>query len=299
MSFGFGDLITIMVLEDGLKHLASHPDHLQFILKPLGCGDMKDFVGANHIIDCINFVTKNRIYLAPYYQEDLGKLPSIVTVARQGETQQFIGDYGSSFVSQAVLPPVVYKEFTISGFEDGRQSLLVPAATKIEDYVWPNIWISNGTFLAQVDHILVREGEDTKVALKKAVPEMTAFTGWKAQSGDRSRAYEVHSSMDEIEINAKLTTTGDYTVHRLLSIVTRYCLKRGRPIFNAYGLQVATFNQSMPIKEEEQPPVFSTVFTIRGKYTESWIAAECQVTDGKLDIDYIATSEGKADVELE
>jgi len=291
-----------MVIEDGLAHLAAHPDHLNFILSPFfKHRAIREYVGAKHISDCVSYVVNNRIYVAPYYQADLGKVPSIVTVARQGEEQQFLGDLGDYQKNCVVLPPIKYFDFIIDGIEDDRTSLLVPEELKVEEQLWPRIWVANGSFKAQVDYIQVRPGLSTKIALKTKVPDQINYTGWSAQSGEREKGYEIHASLDSVEVNAVLTTTGDYTVHRLMSIVTRYCLKRGRLLFDHYGFQVPQISQGMPVKEEEQPPVYSTVFTIRGKLTEHWIANEFDYIDesAKLTLDYIAESEGKKDVKLE
>lgn len=301
--FGISDIIAVIVIEDGLKHLSANPDELNFILSPfVRHKAIRDYVGIEHITQCVEFVTQNRVYVAPYYEADMAKLPSIVTVASQGEQQQFLNDYGQNRGECVVLPPIKYADFVIEGFEDNRTVLLVPEALQIEKVLWPNITVANGSFAAHVDYIQVRSGQPTRVALKNsAAPEMIPFTGWVAQSGSRESGVEMHASIDSTIVNAQLTTTGDYSVHRLMSIVTRYCLKRGRLLFDYYGLQTAKFSQGMPILLSDQPPIYQTTFTISGQFTEHWIANRYEMGDdsGKLVLDYMAQSPGKADVELE
>lgn len=299
--FGIADLITVVVVEDGLQHLRKHPDQLNFILSPFTCQPrIRELVGARHLGDCVSFVTENRLHVAPYYEADLQKVPSLVIVSRTSEDQQFIGDYG--YQTQArFFDPFVYTTFDIVGLEEDRRVLFVPKALHIEEKIWPNVWVKNGAFQTQVEGIHVREDADTRVLVKDAVPAGTNFAGWTAQSSARRVGYEVHSDIEGVEVTCKLTTSGDYSVHRLMGLVVRYCLKRGRGLFEAHGLQVPVVSQGMPMLAHEEQKIYESVFTVRGKLGEHWVANEFDYGDpsGNIDVDAVAMSEGKANVPLE
>lgn len=305
MSFGVADLITAAVIEDGLQHLRRNPGHLNFILSPF-CRfpQIRSLVGAKYISQAVEYITNNQLYVAPYYEADHTKIPSVVTVARTGEDQQFIGDMGFYQPECKIFDPIEYGTFDIVGLEQDRRVLFVPEAAKVEDMLWPNIWLRNGDFKVQVRGVHTQKGKDTRILLNSRVPEGTNYKGWVAQSSERRFGYEVHSNIEAVEVNCKLTTSGDYSLHRLMAIVTRYCLKRGRFLFESYGFQAPKISQGMAVLEnggQDAPAIFTTVFSVNGKLGEHWIANEFEYgnASGKIDMCDIAVSEGKADVPLE
>jgi hypothetical protein len=300
MSFGISDLVTVVVIEDGLRHLAANPTHLHFIMSPFVCDDaVRKLVGTQYIDQVIEFVTKRKIFVTPVYQADEEKLPQITTIASQGEGQQFIGDYGYDLSNQRVLPPHVYTQFDVKNYQG--DTLFVPPELHIEEKIWRNVYIRQGDFVATCIGIIPgTPGEETAILLDRDVPAKTSFTGWTSESAPEATGYVVNSSQDDVEVQVTLTTNGDYSIHRLLSIVTRYCLKRGRGLFNQHGMQVASFNQGMPLQNLDNDKLYQTTFTVRAKVTEHWIEKEYRGEDpsGRLDIDLIATEAGHADVDL-
>lgn len=291
--FGISDLIGVVVVENRLRHLVANPDQLNFILKPF-CTfhDIREKVGARYISQAVEFVIQNQVHVAPYYQADLQKIPSIVFVSRTGEKQQYIGDTANDECA-ATYAPFVYDTFDVKGIQGlSRDELVVPAALNIEDKIWKGVTLANGDFTTRVDGINVSPGKDTIIAITGSVPEGTNFTGWKAQSTARTHNYSVRASTEAVELVCKLTTSGDYAIHRLMSIVTRYCLKSGRMLFEHYGLQVPTISQGMPVLMDQDQMVYETTFTINGSLTERWVDHEYVPLDqaGDLEADFSATN---------
>lgn len=304
MSFGISDLITVAVIENGLNHLRDNPDHLNFILSPFcNIPEIRKMVGGQYIAQCIEYVTQNRLYVAPYYEADHTRIPSVVTVARTGEEQQFLGDYGHE-CQNMVFEPIVYGTFDVTDFEQDRTVMFVPKSSNVENFLWPNVWVKNGNVIAQVRGIHVQDDKDTRILLNSAIPVGTNMKGWVSQSSKKRTGYVINSNVEGVEISCKLTTSGDYSIHRLMSIVVRYCLKRGRMLFENYGLQAPIVSQAMPIIENggsDAPAIYSTVFSVKGKLGEHWITKEFDYPDASdsIGVDWVAQSEGKVDVPVE
>lgn len=281
--FGIADLIAVAVINDGLKNLAANPRHLEFVLGAFSFKLLQDQVGPEHVKQCVEFVTQNAITVAPYYQLDIKRRPSVAVVSSGAENQQFIGDFGNYICPQVVLPPTVYAKFEVKAINGNTIS--VSANHNLDKKLWKGIFILALGFGARLDGMLVREGEDTLLYLDREVPAGTALVGWTATSSPKATGAVLGASIDDCTIQCKLTTTGDYTVHRLLSIVLRYCLKRGRPLFNDLGLQVATFGYSPPVLSDSEEMEFETVYTINAKFTDHWIEREFDAPDQAAQID--------------
>lgn len=298
--FGFADLVTCAVLKSGLQYLSEHPRHLEFILSSFVCvPELRDLVGIEHVKDCIEFVTNNRVHVAPYYQIDIKKRPSLAVVSSGSEAMQFLGDYGRVQQSEMTLPPAVYVEWDAKAIS--KDTIKVAKALELEKKLWTGLVITNGTASAILRGILVRDGEDTVLCLDRDLPEHSRLTGWKAMSDDTTKGYIVHSSMDDVRVQIKLTTTGDYSLHRLLSVVTRYCLKHGRVMFDQMGMQVATFSYTPPIMTENTEFEYESLFTIEAKMTDSWVHEEFFFNDRTADtlISLTAEKTGGKDVKLD
>lgn len=297
--FGIADLIGVVVVEERLDHLRRNPRHLNFILSPFCRSEaIRSKVGAKYIDQAVQYVTENRLHIAPYYQADLEKIPSLVFVSRTGENQQYIGDYGHEQVGAITAAPIVYVEFDAKAVD--RYALIVPKGLRIEEKIWKNVILKQGDFLAGVCAIHVKEGEDTRILLDKDVPPGLPLAGWKAQSSEKITNYTINSSTDDTELVAKLTTTGDYSVHRLMATVVRYCLKSARLLFESYGFQTPRIQQGMPTLADDTQMVYETIFTITGKVTDHWIAHEYQANDPSDSLDVGVTAcNGESSVVLE
>lgn len=278
--FGIADLITCAVIKNRLEFYAKNPLHLEFVLGGFCSSPLLEMVGVDHLKHCIDFVVNNEIHVAPYYQLDATKRPSIAIVASGAENQQFIGDFGRfEQLAEKRLPPRVYASFDAKDIVNFRTGLAVSADLHLEEKLWPGLVITNGKFYATLRGVYVADGKETMIHLEEEIPEGTALNGWRAQSFAREKGIEVHSSMDAVTVQGQLATTGDPSVHRLLGVVLRSCLKSGRHIFDAYGMQVATFSYQPIVASETTELEFTSNFQIEAKFTDSWISREFDLSD--------------------
>jgi hypothetical protein len=110
---GMADLITVAVIKNKLEFLSKNPTHLEFILGAFACDPIRSYVGKEHLKQCIDFVTQNRIQVAPYYELDMKRRPSIGVVSSGREESMFLGDYGSEgHLNHFSLPPRIYAEMS-------------------------------------------------------------------------------------------------------------------------------------------------------------------------------------------
>lgn len=297
--FGFSDLVTCAVLDNGFRFLASNPAHLEFILSPFICNEsLRNLVGIEHVKNCVDYVTNNRIHIAPYYQLDMTKRPSLAVVASGSESIQFIGDYGSTSQREATLPPTVFTTWDAKNIK--KDTMKVSKNSLLEKKIWPGVVVTNGIDYAIVKGIIVKDNADTVLCLDRDLPDNSRLTGWKAQSDTKDRGVVINSSVDDVVVQVKLTTTGDYSLHRLLSVVTRYCLKKNRLMFDSMGMQVATFSYSPPMLTESSDLEFESVLKIEAKMTDSWIEKDFDFPNraSNVEINMIAESPGEEDVQL-
>lgn len=281
--FGISDLITVSVIRDGLKFLSNNPTHIEYILGQFCIKSITDLVGIEHIKQCVDFIKNNRIEVYPFYQADMKKRPSVVVVASGAESMQFIGDFGAINLPIVTLPEIKYSEFNIKSI-DGC-TVKVSSNYNLESKLWKGMYISALGFQAKLEGILTRDNEDTILYLDKEVPENVSLVGWSATSSDRRKGAILNASTDDVVIQCKLTTTGDFSVHRLLAIVIRYCLKIGRLKFDEMGLQVATFSYSPPMLTDQDELEYESIFSITGKFTDHWIEREFDAPDDAANID--------------
>ena len=306
--FGLADMLTVEVIKDGLAHLKRNPYHLEFILGSFCGPPLGPVVGPEHIKQCIEFITENRIQVAPYYEIDMKRRPSIAVVAQGREEQQFIGDFGdqgSANIAEYNLPPRIYVEFDPLSFTDDMQGMIVTRDLRLDEKLWPGIFLTNGTVTAKMRGMLVRDGYPTTIYLEDKLPEGTSLPGWKAVSSPRGKGVVCSASTDLVTVQMTLTTTGELSVHRLMSVVLRYCLKRGRMTFEKYGMQVPTFSYTPPIVSEQTELEMESTYTIESKFTDLWIDHEFDLNDAGANVLVSATaipetpSEEEQDVNLD
>lgn len=284
---GMADLITVEVIKEGLQHLKQNPYHLEFILGAFCQEPLRSSVGVEHIKQCIDFVTNNRIQVAPYYEIDMKHRPSIAVVSQGRETQQFIGDYGDTFIPnipEYQLPPRIYVNFNPTSFTSDNQGMIVSRDLHLEEKLWPGIFLTNGTVTTKMRGMLVREGHPTTIYLEDELPEGTSLPGWKAVSSPRGKGVVCSASTDAVTVQIMLTTTGSPSIHRLLSVVLRYCLKSGRMRFDTYGMQVPTFSYTPPIVSEQAEIETESTYTIESKFTDLWIDKEFDLNDAGANV---------------
>jgi hypothetical protein len=299
--FGVADLITCAVIKQRLEFLSKNPSHLEFILSPFWCNkSLRDLVGAEHIKNCVDFVINNKITVAPYYEIDLKKSPSISIVSSGVEEIQTLGDYGDNVFNQTVKP-IEYLNFDATLIN--ADEIHVSKEYNLERKLWNGVTLTNGTESRILKGMKVGGETDmsTVLYLDTDLPTGTDMKGWLAQSSSVDKRYILSTSIDKVSVQIKLTTMGDYSIHRLLNIVLRYCLKKGRMDFENAGMQVPTFSYSPPILTEgESDIVFESVCTIEAKMPEYWIDHEFTSPDSsaKLDITEIAVSDNKNNAEV-
>jgi len=266
--FGVADITTVAIIEHKLRELSRNPEHLAFIL----CGYSRDpllvdYIGSEYIKDAMDFVMNNKITVIPYYSLDLQQLPNISVVASGHEDQQYVGDYGYT----TKLCPL--KPSTLTSWDaDSYESNIIHLSPeyKIHKKIWVGAYVNNGTFTSKIEGIL----ESGSIYVKDDVPSTLPLKGWKAQTGGSDKNYIVSSSTDKIEINCQLTSNGDPSVHRLLSVVLRYILKSSRLTFDRMGIQNAHISYSPIMVQEQESIIFQSTYNISGDYTDSWIDRE-------------------------
>ena len=283
MAFGICDLITAEVIKDGLLHLSRNPKHIEHILGVFCANDLVlRNVGGDYLAQCIEFIMNNRVEVGPYYAIDVKRRPSVAIICSGVEETQFLGDYGSEEDLKINMPAVVYAQWDATSIS--KDTMVVTADYKLEKKLWPGMFISNGQHTVKLTGILKKDGTPTTLFLEPDLPDNTRLTAWTAQSSEKGKGAVVSASMDSVTVQCKLTTNGDFSIHRLLSIVIRYCLKRGRLIFDKYGMQVPTFSYTPPMLTEQDEHEFESVYTITARFTDTWIEREFDLQDGAANI---------------
>lgn len=283
MSFGICDIITCEVIKDGLLHLSRNPKHIEHILGVFSCNDLVlKNVGREYLAQCIQYIMDNRVEVAPYYAIDVKRRPSISVISSGSEDTQFLGDYGFEQNMNMNMPAVVYAQWDATAIS--KDEMTVTADYKLDTKLWIGMFISNGQHTVRLTGILKKSGEPTTLFLDQELPDNTRLTAWTAKSSEKGRGATVSASMDAVTVQCKLTTNGDFSIHRLMSIVTRYCLKRGRLLFDQYGMQVASFSYTPPMLTEQDEHEFESVYTINAKFTDTWIEKEYDLADSAANV---------------
>lgn len=283
MAFGICDLITAEVIKDGLQHLSRNPKHIEHILGVFCSNDLVlRNVGGDYLAQCVEYIMNNRVEVGPYYAIDVKRRPSVSIICSGSEEAQFLGDYGYETDLRVNMPAVVYAQWDATSIN--KDTMVVTADYKLEQRLWPGMFISNGQHTVKLTGILKKDGTPTTLFVEPELPDGVRLTGWTAKSSEKGRGAVVSASMDDVTVQCKLTTNGDFSIHRLLSIVIRYCLKRGRLIFDKYGMQTPTFSYTPPMLTDQDEHEFESVYTINAKFTDTWIEKEFDLQDSAANI---------------
>lgn len=287
--FSVADLIVVAGLNDALDFLSKNPSHIEFILGQFCQEPIQKIVGQEYIKQCIEAIQGQRIEVAPYYQMDLKKRPSVAVVASYTEDIQFMGDYGSEDPNVLTLPAKRYASFNALSIDGCK--IKVSSALNLDKILWHGLILSNGKERVKLIGLLVKNNI-TELMVDKELPKNTKLSGWGVFSGVYQKGYLINSSIDAVNIQCNFQSVGDYSVHRLMATVLRACLKKQRLWFDKYGLQVSTFSQTPPILTEEREMEFQTIFTISGKVTDSWIEKEYELPDeaANVKLEMVASS---------
>lgn len=271
--FGMTDLLTVCVIEEAFEFLSRNPHHLEFILCAfIQNKRLSEKVGPEHIKQCIDFITNNKIEINTYYEADLEKMPSIVVVSSGNENQKFLGDQGIS-IPVEVNRPVTYASWTASSV-DG-DTMTVPSSLKLDEKLWPGLIIVNeDTSIPAVLLEGILKGSPTSLCLNAALPDGVPCKGWSAISSGSHKKYQLSASKDDVRVQCKLTTNGDMSIHRLLSIALRWALKKYRLRFDTYGMIETTFSYTPPVVVDSEQHIFESVYTIDAQFVDHWIEKE-------------------------
>jgi hypothetical protein len=296
--FSIADLVVVAGLKDALDFYSKNPKHIEFILGQFCQKPISNIVGQEHIKLAIETIQSQRIEVAPYYQLDQKRRPSIAVVASYTESQQFIGDYGRDEIDHTLtLPAKKYASFDALAINGNK--INVSNGLNLDKILWLGLFVSNGIEVAKLTGIYKKESV-TELFLDKELPKETRLSGWGVYSSAFEKGYVINSSTEDVSIQCNFQTIGDYSVHRLMATVIRACLKKQRLWFDQYGLQVSTFAQTPPILSSEDETEFQTVFTINGKTTDSWISKEFDLPNeaSNILIELIAQSKNPKNEEV-
>jgi hypothetical protein len=289
MSFLMPDMVACAVIEERLDYLRQHPDHINWLLLPFTrFAHLNWMVGNQHVKQCVDYVVGTKPLVRPYYEMDIAKMPSIVTASSQGEATKFIGDYGFEACAQQIPPECVV---TADALGYNGNVVIFPLGAKVGERIWPNLWgVTNGFTSRIVSVIDDVEAQITKVELKDEIPAGSVMKNWRFQTSVREKNYSVNSSIDDVTLTVTLTTAGDHGIHRLMTTVVRYCLKSGRLLFDAYGMQCASIVQQPIVLVDEEQMIWQTGFILECKVTDHWIDHE-YVTDDSGPLNVTVTAE--------
>ena len=278
------DLVVVEVLKQGLKFLADNPSHAEYILCGFeGISPIRKLVGPEYIKQAVEFF-KNRVYVAPYYEYDIKRTPSIVVASSGGEGTQFLGDYGSSAAGPIYCKPRVYAKWDATAIDTTNNTMLVSSSYGLDTKLWNNVIITDGTQTLRLDGILARDGQDTKLYFKSPIVN-TTLKGWSAQSDQPQTGYEISSSIDRVNITCKINTVGDASLMRLLQLACRYILKSRRLLLDSYGIKCATINYTEIMMLDQEEQLYESVVTLSAQAPESWISAEYPYRDSAARVD--------------
>jgi hypothetical protein len=230
-------------------------------------------VDAKYVAQCVDYIrnNENRPLVRPVFETDMNKLPSIVVASYQGESQNFLGDYGMEHLAQSKIDPVVITTFDAIRIEEGV--VTTTDNQNVYETVWPGLYFRSGDVFSKINRIAQEEGV-VRLYLDSSAPVGTTLKGCQITTSCDQKWYSLNSSVDTVKVSITLTTHGDHAIHRLMTVLLRYCLKSGRMLFEQHGMQVATFSQQPAVVADESQLIWQTQFTADAKITDHWIESE-------------------------
>ena len=275
MSFGVAELVVQAVVQDGLTNLRQNPHHLEYILNAYSDIEyIRRRVGANFIRNAMDMLIGSELAIRPYYVENIDTYPCLIISASYNEDQKYIGDYGSvetfegTTYDDARIQPHIYATFSASSIY--KDEIRVPKSYNIEDAIFLGLWVVNQTTTAVIKRIQISDTE-TILHLDRSLPDGLPLEGWEAKTLPGPLKAKVNASTNGVSIQMALFTSGDAELHRVYAQVIRYCLKRGRKLFDHYGLQDIDIAQQPPTVASDEGPMFRTMFSVNGVELDTWI----------------------------
>lgn len=268
--FELVDKIVITAVQDKLQFLSENPHHIEFIFQGFDFPRIKEYVGSSYLNEVVKFVENNRLYVAPAYQLDKAKKPGVFVEANSDESQQYIGDYGSSS-SQKIVEPKSLLNFSVIAVENG--TLKIPNSYPLLTALRKGAAIKNNTFVSGFTDVIER-GNYFYLTLSEAIPDGLDMRSWQVMTSAKYRACVTSSSTDRVSIRLYLVTNGDIAQHHIFRTIVKYALKSSRPVFEKYGLQVSSVSVAPAAIVEPTDMEIQSVFSLSGLYTETWIEKE-------------------------
>lgn len=297
--FSIADIVTTTLLREAFDHIAKNPHELEFILCAYSRKDIRDIVGDRYIKQCVEMVSNNRFNITPYYEANLENFPSLVVVSQGSEGETFIGDKGRD-IHVSKNEPIKYASFKAS--EVSEKSIIVPNS-KEELNFFRGLILDNESdeFGPYSIESVIQEANSTVICIDGELPSGAPLTGWFTRTDGTNKRYSLSSSIDNVTVQIKLTTNGDYAVHRLFSIVTRWALKYSRFRFERYGLQVPKFSYGPPMGIDDSQLIYETVFTFQSQAPDHWIEYQYDTIDktSALSAETIAVSDSEQNEDVE
>lgn len=274
MSFGLHDLLAQNIIKKKLKFLRDNPEHLNFLL----CSYPPEIVGIEFIKQAAQYVIDNKIHTHLHYNIDNHKEPSISIISHGSESENFIGDAGSQQIvgnhSRCEKnKPIVIAEWDVNSY-DGEVITVSPEYS-LNEKLWPGLFIKNGDFITSIDSIPY----ENKICLKDEVPENTPLKGWSALTGGYDSIYKMGASIDEANIDFTLTTYGEPSIHRLISLILRYVIKSSRLAFDQSRMQNIRMSYQPMMLSDEHDMKFVSSYRISGKFTDHWLESIVDTPD--------------------
>lgn len=271
--FAIADLIVLDAIEDGLRNLRENPAHLEFILgKYTDTPYMRKLHGSAFVRQCVDFVTKNKITIKPYYVFDLAKLPSISVIAQYQEDMQVLGDYGAG-QDVGELDPVRIGQVLPVEWGTESNELIIGNANEAIEWLYSGAYLSQDDFSTRINLVIPKEHDRAVLVCDDPLPQIR-LCDWVVTSAPARRVAILNASGNHATVSVDVKSSGDIETHKLLATVVRYCLKRGRLLMDSNGLQVSSSGQNFPVAYDEEQGIFQTVFTLSGKIWDCWIESE-------------------------
>lgn len=274
--FAVADLIVLDAIESGLENLRNNPHHLEFILgKYEDTEYMRKLHGSAYVRQCKDFVLKNKITVKPYYVLDAAKLPSVAVVAQYQEEIQVLGDYGFTQTGPQTVPPVVLGEVSGVAWGEKENELVIGNANSVTEWIYSGSYLVQKDWSSRISLVIPQENDTATVVCEDTIPKKT-LVGWKVTTAPSSHTAILNASGNSVTVSIDLKSSGDIEVHKLLALVIRYCLRRGRLLMDENGLQNTISSQNFPIAHDEEQGIYQTVFTLNGKIWDCWIQEESE-----------------------
>jgi hypothetical protein len=272
--FAVADLIVIDAIESGLENLRNNPSHIDFILgKYEDTPFMRKLHGKAYVRQCKELILQNKIFIKPYYVLDLAKLPSVAVIAQYAEEIQVIGDYGMD-QRTAIISPILLGNVKGVSWEITGYGLEVSDAASVTEFIYSGAYLQQDNFKSRIDYVYpLKSGQTCFIFCKDKLPQ-NRLIDWQVVTSESSRIATIHSTGNTANVSIDLKSCGDIEVHKLLALVIRYCLHKGRYLMDQNGLQITTKNQNFPGLFDEEQNIFQSVFSLQGKIWDSWIENE-------------------------